>query len=54
MILAPASSCIIRPDVTIGEMPSSIRVPGEYKVNGISLAASISKYNSSTTWAVDF
>ena len=28
MILAPASSCIIRPEVTIGEIPSSIRVPG--------------------------
>jgi hypothetical protein len=25
--LAPASSCIIMPDVTIGEIPSSIRVP---------------------------
>ena len=28
MILAPASSCIMRPDVTIGDMPSSMRVPG--------------------------
>jgi hypothetical protein len=27
MILAPASNCMIRPDVTIGEIPSSIKVP---------------------------
>lgn len=27
MILAPASSCIIKPEVTMGEIPSSIRVP---------------------------
>jgi hypothetical protein len=27
MIFEPASSCIIRPDVTMGEMPSSINVP---------------------------
>lgn len=28
MILAPARSCMIRPEVTMGEIPSSIRVPG--------------------------
>lgn len=28
IIFAPASSCMIRPEVTIGEIPSSIRVPG--------------------------
>lgn len=28
MIFAPASSCMIRPEVTMGEIPSSIRVPG--------------------------
>ena len=27
MIFDPASSCITRPDVTIGEMPSSMQVP---------------------------
>jgi hypothetical protein len=27
IIFAPAKSCMIRPDVTIGEMPSSINVP---------------------------
>jgi hypothetical protein len=27
MILAPARSCMIRPEVTIGEMPSSMSVP---------------------------
>lgn len=29
MILAPANNCMIKPDVTIGEMPSSMRVPAE-------------------------
>ncbi|RNA30810.1 hypothetical protein BpHYR1_015557 [Brachionus plicatilis] len=27
IILAPANSCMIRPEVTIGEMPNSMRVP---------------------------
>lgn len=27
IIFAPASSCMISPDVTIGDIPSSIRVP---------------------------
>lgn len=27
MILDPASSCMTRPDVTMGEMPSSMQVP---------------------------
>jgi len=27
MILEPASSCMTRPDVTMGEMPSSMHVP---------------------------
>lgn len=27
MILAPANNCMIKPDVTIGEIPSSIKVP---------------------------
>ncbi len=27
MSLAPASSCMMRPDVTMGEIPSSINVP---------------------------
>lgn len=31
MILAPASSCIIKPDVTIGEIPNSIKVPAKEK-----------------------
>lgn len=31
MILAPASNCIIKPDVTIGEMPNSIKVPAKEK-----------------------
>lgn len=29
MILAPASSCMMRPEVTMGDIPSSIRVPGQ-------------------------
>ena len=29
MILAPARSCMMRPEVTMGEMPNSIRVPEE-------------------------
>lgn len=29
MILAPAKSCMMRPEVTMGEMPSSMSVPGE-------------------------
>ena len=29
MILAPANSCMMRPDVTMGEIPSSIKVPGK-------------------------
>ena len=27
MIFDPASSCMMRPDVTMGEMPSSMHVP---------------------------
>lgn len=27
MILAPASSCMMRPEVTMGEIPNSMRVP---------------------------
>lgn len=43
MILAPASSCMIRPEVTMGEMPSSIRVPGGAKWTAlVSLWASVS------------
>jgi hypothetical protein len=36
MIFAPAKSCIIRPDVTIGDMPSSIKVPDNKKSHNIS------------------
>lgn len=31
MILAPANNCIIKPDVTIGEIPNSIKVPVKEK-----------------------
>lgn len=30
MILAPASSCMIRPEVTMGEIPNSIKVPEKH------------------------
>lgn len=39
MILAPASSCMIRPEVTIGEIPSSIKVPEVHKVDSMRHAA---------------
>lgn len=68
MILAPASNCMMRPDVTIGEMPSSINVPFTDKtmiqliINNIQQMAKLKSYKVSmlgqtdmaSDWALTF
>lgn len=50
IILAPASSCIMRPEVTIGEIPSSIRVPEGTALNSQQHKEQCSEHTKRDLW----